>query len=215
MTTARSRAPIAVAGSHTPSKAATCSVPTPRGNDRRVPAGLRIPAVRSRSRRPVLNAHRSRQRTDLDDVSTSNNAVRASALSDVRVDDRSVEPTPLHRPVRRRQHVQKPGRVVTAGRDGLLGQTALVTHPRTPLRHRRLGRRERTRFGLGHTQIASSRQEPAHRAIELFTVTHTKISRALRCDEPGEQILVDVIDPGAHQLHPQAQPLQPVHDPGR
>jgi len=31
---------------------------------RRVPAALRIPAVRSRSRRPVLNAHRSRQRTD-------------------------------------------------------------------------------------------------------------------------------------------------------
>src|ERR1700746_69943 len=34
-----------------------------------------------------------------DDVSTSNNAVRASTLSDVRVDDRRVQTPPLHRPV--------------------------------------------------------------------------------------------------------------------
>ena len=45
-----------------------------------------------------------------DDVSTSNNAVRASTLSDVRVDERRVQTPPLHRPVSRRQHVQKAGR---------------------------------------------------------------------------------------------------------
>jgi hypothetical protein len=66
----------------------------------------------------------------------------ASGRPDVGVDDRRVQTPPLHRPVSRRQHLQKADRVVTTGRDGLLGQAALLTHPRTPVHHHRPRRRE-------------------------------------------------------------------------
>ncbi len=174
MTTARSRAPIAVAGSHTPSKAATCSAPTPRGSPTPRPGRLedpggQVPVEAAGAQRPPQQAA-----DRIDDVSTGNNAVRASPLGDVGVDDRRIEPVPLHRARRRRQPVKEPGGVVAVGRDGLLGQTTLVTHPRTPVRHRSLGRRELTHVDLGHPQIASGRKNRRIVPIELFTVTQTK-----------------------------------------
>jgi hypothetical protein len=150
-----------------------------------------------------------------DDMSTSNNAVRASTLRDVRVDHRRVQTPPLHRPVSRGQHVQKAGRVATTGRDGLLSQAALLTHPQTPVRYRGLRRRKRIRLDHSRTQISRCGQEPAHCADPLHHCHARTISGPLDCEEPGEQILVDVIDPGARQLHPPAQPFQHIHDPGR
>src|SRR6478735_9344100 len=77
-----------------------------------------------------------------DDVRTSNNAVRPSTLRDIRVDERSVQTLPLHRPVSGYQHIEKAGCIATTGSDGLLDQATLLTHPRTPVRHRDLRWRE-------------------------------------------------------------------------
>src|SRR5271166_891878 len=100
-------------------------------------SGVQVPVeVAGAQRPPQQAADRS------DDVSTSNNAVRASALRDIRVDERSVQTLPLHQPVSGYQHIEKAGCVATTGRGGLLDQAALLTHPRTPVRHRGLRWRE-------------------------------------------------------------------------
>ena len=123
---ARSRAPIAVAGSHTPSNAATWSTLTPRGTDLFVPGGLRIPAFRSpvqatgAQRPPEQASDRSRRCAH---ERRPRKAVRARRRRRSRSRRRG---GPSDRTASRGHHLQETGCVVAVGRDGLLGQTPLA-----------------------------------------------------------------------------------------
>ena len=149
------------------------------------------------------------------DVRTSNSAVWAASLDDVGVDPRRVQSGPVQIPVSGGQPVQQASGVAHTCRDGLLGEAAVVAHPRTPPGHRHLSRRRPAALDHHRAQIAARPEEPAHRPRRSHRGDAHDLPRALRGDEPAEELPIDVVHPGADHVHPRAEPLQQVHDPGR